>query len=308
MGLLNGEYKGFSRRRFALGSVAAAGAVAAATGLSACGGDEDEKKPTGEPQEIDDESIVPVLDDYKAQDFGLAAAQTWILPLGTVLFHCEGSWAAAMLTPESALHPNTLGVLSLASGSLTTVREDAINGRLYTFFDVRCGSSVFAWVEIDYNTRDWKLYGQGFSEGALTGEPAELDSGNADWEPPMFTVAGDSVIWQKMPLASGSKSSSASHCLRWHVGDKEGSEIWESVGRFATHPRVSDNILTIVPRVLNEEGTYYGMTAIELDDDKHKQMDQLVLPASIRPFDAVYTGEQFVFSIEASYNLSLIHI
>lgn len=302
MGLLNGEYKGFSRRRFALGSVAAAGAVAAATGLSACGGDEDEKKSTGEPQEIDDESIVSVLDDYKAQDFGLAAAQTWTLPLGTVLFHCEGSWAAAMLTPESALHPNTLGVLSLASGSLTTVREDAINGRLYTFFDVRCDSSVFAWVEIDYNTRDWKLYGQGFSEGALTGEPAELDSGNADWEPPMFTVAGDSVIWQKMPLASGSKSSSASHCLRWHVGDKEGSEIWESVGRFATHPRVSDNILTIVPRVLNEEGTYYGMTAIELDDDKHKQMDQLVLPASIRPFDAVYTGEQFVFSIEASYD------
>ena len=89
--------------------------------------------------------------------------------MGTVLFHCEGSWAAAMLTPESALHPNTLGVLSLASGALTTVREDAINGRLYTFFDVRCGSSAFAWVEIDYNTRDWKLYGQGFSEGTLTG-------------------------------------------------------------------------------------------------------------------------------------------
>ena len=80
MGLLNGEYKGFSRRRFALGSVATAGAVAAATGLSACGGDEDKKKSTGEPQEIDDESSVSVLDDYKAQDFGLAAAQTWTLP------------------------------------------------------------------------------------------------------------------------------------------------------------------------------------------------------------------------------------
>ena len=66
-----------------------------------------------------------------------------------------------------------------------------------------CGSSAFAWVEIDYNTRDWKLYGQGFSEGTLTGEPAELDSGNADWEPPMFTVTGDSGDGKDAP-ASGS--------------------------------------------------------------------------------------------------------
>lgn len=295
------EHKGITRRHFAMGTAAATMAAIVLPGCADSG--ESTIEPTGEPQVVEDASqVVDVMEDYESKDQGIAAVATWSLPLGTVLFHSEGSWSAAMMAPESSAHPNTLGVLSLASGALLTLAEDPVTGSSYSFFDVRCGTGVFAWVEIDYTTLDWVLVAQPFADGALSGEPVRLDSGDADYEPPMFTVYGSTVIWLHMPQSTGSKSSEDSYCYRWTVGDEKGQVVWESTGRFATHPRVSDGILTIAPRVRNDEGTYYGMTAVDLENANHTQIDQLVLPAGVRPFDVVYTGEQFVFSIEASYN------
>lgn len=297
------DYKGISRRRFALGSAAAGAAAMATAALSGCESKNKAKSTSGEPQVVDDSSqIIDALEEYEGKDTGLNPVQSWNLPLGTVLFHSDGTWAAAMMAPESAQHVNTLGVLSLSNGSLTTLKEDPTLGRTNSFFDVRSATGVFAWVEIDYSTRIWVLLAQPFNGGALSGDPVQLDTGDKNWEPPQFTAAGSMVIWQKMPLASGDKRSSDSHCYRWTVGDAQGTEVWKSTGRFATPPRVSDGILTIAPRVHNDEGTYYGITAVDLEDASNTKLDQLVLPASVRPFEAVYTGEVFVFSIEASYD------
>ena len=65
---------------------------------------------------------------------------------------------------------------------------------------------------------------------------------------------------------------------------------------------MSDGILTISPRVRNDEGVYYGMTAIDLTDGNNTKRAQLVLPSSVSPFEAVYMGDTFVFSIEATYS------
>lgn len=289
---------GITRRGFALGTVAT-GAALAAISLTGCG---ESERLEGEPQVVTDSSqIIDVMEEYEDGEIGGAVAQAWDIALGTVLFHCEGVWAAAMMAPESALHPNTVGVFSVTSGRLVPLLETAQKGGSYTFFDVRCGAGVFAWIEMDYAARDWVLLAQAFSDGALSGEAVQLDSGDADWEPAPFTCTGTSVIWQKMPLATGSKSSEFSHCYRWSVGEDEGKAIWESQGRFATGPRVANGILTIVPRVRVDEGTYYGMTALDLDGERLAQLDQLVLPSGVRPFDAVYTGSVFAFSIEAAY-------
>ena len=292
---------GVTRRRFLAGSAAATAAAAAVMSLSACSDNTD--RVDGEPQIVDDESqIVNVFDDYKSVDGNFQATSSWSLPLGTLLWHTDGSWAAAMMTPESAVSPNSIGVLSLASGDLITLEGTATHGRTYSFYDVRCGSGVFVWVEIEYSSLDWVLLAAGMSEGALTGDPVQIDKGNADWDPPMFTAVGSTVYWQKMPNASGSKSAEASHCYRWSVGDNDHTTVWESLGRFATQPRVCNNVLTISPRVRADEGTYYGMTAVDLSDSNFRQLDQLVLPAGVRPFEAVYMGDTFAFAIEASYN------
>ena len=47
------------------------------------------------------------------------------------IYYCDGDYAAAMKAPASALHANTLGVLNLGDGSLTTLIEDPIEGTGY---------------------------------------------------------------------------------------------------------------------------------------------------------------------------------
>lgn len=293
---------GITRRRLIVGGAAATAAAAAMASMEGCSDDSD-KEESGVPQVIDDESlIVDALEEYESVDNTLAPTSTWSLPLGTLLFHSDGVWSAAMMTPESATSPNTIGVLSLTSGNLVTLEATATKGRTYSFFDVRCGSDVFCWVEIEYSTLEWVLLAAAFGDGALLDDPIELDSGDADWEPPMFTAVGSTVYWQKMPSTGGSKTTEASHCYRWTVGSDDHEEVWESPGRFATHPRVCNGILTISPRVLADEGTYYGMTAVDISDSSFRQVDQLVLPAGVRPFEAVYMGDTFSFAIEASYS------
>ena len=295
-----------TRRRF-VGGAAAGAATLAAISLVGCTdgssseGSEDTTEATGEPQVITDESqVVDVTDEYENVDTEFTATYTWTLPLGTVLFHSEGSWCAAMFAPESALYVNTLGVVSIAEGTTATLVEEPLNGSGYDFYDVRCGSGVFAWVEENFLTCDWMLIAQEFSEGALVGDPVELDSGDEDWEPAKFATTGSSVIWLKMPLASGDASTENSHCYRWTVGSSSGKELYESPGRFATAPRVSDGILTITPRVNASEGTYYGLTAMDLADAS--VTERLVMPSSVKPFEATYMNGQFAFSVEANYD------
>ncbi|QWT17546.1 hypothetical protein KPC83_06865 [Collinsella sp. zg1085] len=293
--------KGISRRGFAAGALASTAALAAIT-LTSCS-EEEQKEEDSAPEVVTDASkIIDALEEFESADIGVSVANSWDIDLGTVLFHTGGTFAAALLAPESATHPNTLGVLSVSSGNLVTLLEDPTQGRGYSFYDLRCSEAVFAWIEIDYIKRSWVLLGQGFSSGELTGTPVVLDTGDSDWEPPRFTCSNQQVIWQKMPLATGSKRTETSTCYVWSVGASEGRAIWESRGRFATGPRVAAGLLTIVPRVRVDEGTYYGLSALDISGATPKRVDQLVLPASIRPFDAIYTGKQFIFSIEASYD------
>lgn len=293
---------GVSRRSFVVGSALAAGGTMAAISLFGCSSGKDEKpKQTGEPQVItDDSKIINVIDGYESAEVGIAAQFAWDLPLGTVPFHSEGSWAALLQAPESARAVNTLGIISLASGASVTLVEQPTQGNQFDFHDVRCSDGVYAWVEMSYRTGDWVLIGQQLVNGQLAGEPVKLDSGNADWEPPRLAASGSSVIWQRMPFASGAKRSEFSHCYRWTVGDEEGKDLFESPGRFATWPRISNGTLTIAPRVRADEGQFYGLTAIDLTDGS--QIDQLVMPETISPFEAVYMDGAFAFSVEANYN------
>lgn len=290
-----------SRRSFIVGGAVAAGATMASINLSACSKNESKGKDEGEPQVItDDSKIINVIGEYKNVDAGMAAQFAWDLPLGTVPHHCEGAWAALLQAPESARSINTLGIISLASGARATLVERPTQGDQFGFHDVRCSEGAYAWVEMNYRTGDWVLIGQQLVNGQLTGEPTKLDSGNADWEPPRIAASGASVIWQRMPLATGAKRSEFSHCYRWSVGDDEGEDLFESPGRFATWPRISNGVLTIAPRVRAEEGQFYGLTAIDLSDGS--QIDRLVMPKAVSPFEAVYMEGTFAFSVEANYN------
>ncbi len=290
---------GITRRGFVLGGAAASAATLLA-GCSKKTGTSDDA--AGEPQVIkDDSKIVSITEEYEAVDIDLKPTSSWTLPLGTLLYYCDGGYAAAMMAPASALHANTLGVLNLGDGSLTTLIDDPIEGSGSAFYDVRATDSGFAWVEMNYATSSGNLYTQTLSCAALTGDVVELDRGGEDYDPPLFTAFDSSVIWYKMPSTGGNKTGSDSYCYRRSLDESKAEAIWKSTGRFASAPRVSDGILTISPRVHNDEGVYYGMTAIDLTDGRNTKRAQLVLPSSVSPFEAVYMGDTFVFSIEATY-------
>lgn len=291
---------GVSRRTLFKGSAAAAAALTVIS-LVGCDSDGEGSAVSGEPQVItDDSKIINVIDDFENVDNTLTPQLSWDVPLGTVPFHCEGAWAALLEAPASARAINTLGIISLASGSRATLVPEPIKGKTYGFHDVRCSEQVYAWIEMGYATGDWVLLAQELENGVLVGEPVELDDGTTDWEPARFTVTGNSVIWQKMPFASGAKRAEYSHCYLWSVGSSKGKDLYESPGRFATWPRVSDGYLTIAPRVNASEGTFYGLTALDLQNN-NKVAAQLVMPETVSPFEAVYMGSSFAFSVEANY-------
>ena len=299
MSIFDRVKNGVTRRGFVLGGAAASAATLLA-GCSKKTGTSDDA--AGEPQVIkDDSKIVSITEEYEAVDIDLKPTASWTLPLGTLLYYCDGGYAAAMMAPASALHANTLGVFNMGDGSLTTLIDDPVEGSGYAFYDVRATDSVFAWVEMNYANSSWKLYAQTLSGAALTGNAVELDRGGEDYDPPLFTAFDSSVIWYKMPSTGGNKTGSDSYCYRRSLDESKAEAIWKSTGRFASAPRVSDGILTISPRVRNDEGVYYGMTAIDLTDGNNTKRAQLVLPSSVSPFEAVYMGDTFVFSIEATY-------
>lgn len=296
-------------RRGLFRATAATGIAAAAIGI-VTGCSHNTANDDSTPAVLDEKSADYVIDpksnksNYDSVDLTLTASSEWTIPLGNVL-HAGGETWIPMTTAGSSATPMVkASALSLGTGAVNEVvseshTADAPNVVIY---DVRCSDDVYAWSEIDLLTHDWYLYASAFSDGALTGDVSLLGKGNKNYDPPLFAVAGKRVIWLVMPSESGTKTSKSSFCYVWSLGDSKATEAIESPGRFACEPAVSDDTVTLVPRVRADSGTYYGITAYKLSDDLSDQVDQLVLPSTVKPLYAVRMGDAFAFSIEATYD------
>lgn len=289
-------------RRSFFKTAAAGTAVAAAVGvLAGCTHSADE--PTADPVVVDEDSAEDILSTFEEGDVAPEAESTWSLPLGNVLHPGEGAWLAVTTAGSSATPMVKASALSTSSGELVEVVSEPVGASTTTvIYDTACSDSVYAWVELDYVTRTWTLYAAPFSDGALSGDPSTLWEGDADYDPAPFAVSGGRVIWQVMPATGGSKTSEHSFCYLWHVGDTEAKAVVESLGRFATAPQVSGDVVVLAPRVRSDAMVYYGITAYSLSDDLATQVDQLVMPQNVRPFRATRVGERFLVSVEASYS------
>ena len=286
-----------------------AGVASAATAttiglLSGCRHKGDE---ASDPVVVDERSATNILAEdtsYTEVDLSLQELNSWTFDNGLVLRQSAGSWVPGLAPGSSALPVVKAVALSPSSGTLADVVTNLTMGDEpnMTIYDVRCSDKVYAWIEMDMLKRVWNLYAQGFSNGAVSGSVSTLWQGDSDWDPPLFAVHDDAVIWQVMPAISGSKTTEHSFCYLWHLGDHDAQAVVESPGRFAAPPAVSGSTITLAPRVRASEGQYYGITAYSLNDDLETVIDQLVLPQSVRPFRAVRMGDRFAFSVEANYS------
>lgn len=294
-------------RRGLFRATAATGVAAAAVELLAgCTNPADTGGLSSEPVVVDEETATIALGDgstFEYLDRPFDPIGQWSLPLGNVLHEAEGSWLPITTAGSSASPMLTCSALSIASGIFCEVVPEPItpNAPNVVIYDARCSDSAYAWVELNTLDRSWSLYAAGFSEGSLVGNPSTLWQSDPNWDPPRFAVTGDKVIWQVVPSLSGDKTAETSHCYLWRVGAGSATAVVESLGRFATAPSVSGNTVTLSPRVNNDEGVFYGITAYSLADDLATTIDRLVMPESVRPFHAVRIGENFALSVEASY-------
>lgn len=300
--------KNISRRGFLKGSAATAAGIGVVSSLSACGSSATDS----DPVVVDSNNATYVLTSgelegsYEAAEDGkgtttLTEAGSWNITLGSVLRPSEGDWKPFTVPGANAAAAVSAGAFSIASGTSVTLVEKAQSGGNYVIYDAQCSDSVFAWVELDIVTRDWKLLAASFENGAI-GTAASLWEADSNYDPPLMCCTGKSVIWLVMPATSGSHTTEDSLCYLWKTGESEASQVVRSQGRFGCAPTVSDGYVTLVPRVRVSEGRYFGITAYSLDDDLSTQVAQLVLPASVTPLSAVYMGGNFVFSIEKNYS------
>ena len=254
---------------------------------------------------IDEDGNVHIINTFTdiIDETTFEPVATYVLPIGcTVYCDCDSRAIAIQANPGS--QPFTLvGCLDFSANTYTTVVANPLTGDAYAPSEARATDQLIAWVEIDNATDAWAFYAAPFSGQpvtSLTSGLVKLGEGDAEWLPPQFAVYSNAVVWQVMPDPSGSHTMEYSHAYLWTLGASTATEVWESPGRFACAPSISSGVLTIAPRVNADEGVYYGITAIDLMSGL-KQVDQHVLPTSVKPFYATRTGDNFAFSIEANY-------
>ena len=277
--------------------------IAAAIGVLAGCVNAEQEVSEGDPVVVDEGSAISILDEFEQVDSLLGDTGAYTLPLGNVLHPTDGTWIPVTTAGESATPIVKGSVLSLSSGQLMEVVPTPISGPATTkvIYDTRCSERLYAWVELDIITRSWVLLASRMDNGVLEGDTTTLWEADANWDPATFAVSGNTIIWQVMPALSGTQTTEHSFCYLWRLGDAEATPVVESPGRFALPPTLAKGIALLAPRVRADEGVYYGITAYTVDNDFQTMVDQLVLPASVKPFRAAYVDSRFAVSIEASY-------
>ncbi|MBP5313878.1 MAG: Tat pathway signal protein, partial [Eggerthellaceae bacterium] len=174
----------------------------------------------------------------------------------------------------------------------------------YEIYDVRANSNGIIWTESNILNENWRVYCAVYNSLQETiSNPKLLDEGNADWEVPFIAAIGDYAYWQLRPKVSGNASfdnSLLKRAIFRDVGLTPNVQIvLQSAGRFATAPYPLADALVVTPRAaldtVNYQLTY-------LDGRSASVMDTMVLPNSMRPFEAGYGKTGFMFSFDAIYN------
>ncbi len=297
------EQRLLTRRRFSVGAAGVAVTLAAASyGLTGCSAD------TSEPDEEEEATRTPDFDDLQSTSLldltatsnGATLVASYELPLGSQVWVDDDRFAAVLSRGETVMPMSVVNALDLGSGAVTTVIPESLKDPLrFSLYDVRMSANAIVWVEVDHITDEWVVFAAPF-DGSLDPDAAtQVDTGTTDYSPPFLAIWKDRIFWTKMPDPSGPARREDSELRTWSLGDSAAEVMMTSPGRFACPPTISQGILTVVPRV-EESGTRYRIVALNVDAGD-AQLDELVMPRSVRPFGATYLESGFGFSVEADY-------
>ena len=300
-----------TRRRFLYGAlgVGAVGVLAAggAAIAGAVGGSSDESGADRPSALSVPASAVTVLSadsetfSQTAEDAPLVQnVGSYDLPFGTLVWSGNDVNAACLIPTDSADPLTTVGVLSLSSGSLTTVLEQAQDHAAgFDVYDARCSAAGLVWTEANILQGVWRVWAAPLNEDGTLGARVQLDEGDGAWETPSIAAAGNAAFWQCVPTADGPAASANSCVKRAAFGSSDVGVVCESSGRMATPLSATADAVVCTPRAAGS-GTYYQLTLV--DAASGAVSDQVTLPAGMRPLEAGYGPTGFTFCFEAGYD------
>ena len=308
---------GISRRSFvktgAAVSLAAIG-VAAATNLVGCDDDEDEGDDSNTllppvAGEVPDTIAVTADQIVKVTDFQelplyeyLEEVNSFSLPFGTVVHQINPTQALALVPCTEGPNLISINLLNLEWGNYHPLISQAVGATRGSpnviLYSCRASSSLLVWTELDIGTFGWQVYMAAISEEVL-GQPWLLDEGTLDYEVPLLAVADNKAYWTVMPNPDGPARYEDSYLKAAVLNQRMPWVVHTSHGRMITTPLVSEGVLTFAPRV-DTKNIYYQLTALSVADDR--LLDYIVMPQSMRIYEAIYTENGFCFSVEDSYS------
>lgn len=226
-------------------------------------------------------------------------AGSYDLPFGTLVWSNNDVNAACLMPTETASPLATVGIMTLANGTVATVlpqAQDAAAG--FEIYDARCNEAGLVWTEANILQGVWRVWAAPLS-GTTLGTPVQLDQGDSAWETPSIAAAGTSAFWQCAPKASGAAETASSCVKRAAFGGQSVEVVCESTARMATPLLATQDMVVCTPRA-EEAASYTRLTCI--DAESGSIVDTLTLPSGMRPMEAGYGSTGFTFCFEAGYD------
>ncbi len=297
---------GITRRHFVFGAVGigALGAVGGGVALAAAKRNE---------APADDITVLEVSADNVMNSDALTLVEdantlmsctgTYKLPYGSLVWSNSDDLAVCLIPTEQANPLTQVAILSLTSGTLTTVLEKAQgHGEGFDIFDVRASSSGVIWVEADIMDNLWRVYTASLVGGSEAPSLEHIvcvaEGDTIDWETPSIAAVDTWAFWQVMPTAEGNARSEDSLLWRAAFGQDDTQVVYTSHGRMSTPVYAQTDAVVIAPRA-EAAGVYYQLTC--LDAESGETRDSLVLPLNMKPLEAAYGPTGFSFSFDAWY-------
>ena len=287
-----------TRRRLIYGAVGVGALAAIGAGVVALNANsqDDEIVYLDAPEE----SLVTLNDMnvLDSQEGKLSEVGNFDLPYGSLVWVNDDSFAACLLPTDKGSPLTQVGLLALGSGTLTTVLEEAI-GRANGFeiYDVRATSKGLIWTEINVFDSAWRIYSARLADG----KPASVqlhEEGGSEYEAPTLGAVGDRGFWQVLPKLPNDNGLT-SRLMKATFGSSDSTTVYESERRMGTPPYSTTDSIVITPRA-DSSTVYYQLTNIDAQSDE--VLDTLTLPASMRPLEAGYGRNGFMFSFADIYN------
>lgn len=231
----------------------------------------------------------------------LAAHAT--LPYNTLITYSNDTLATCLLPSESSNPLVEIGVVSLDTGNLHKVVEQAhANNDGFEIFDARASEGGIVWVEADILNGKWRIYSASLTDTfSLKNDTSLIAEGNSEWDTPSIAIKDNYAFWQTSPKKNSSVKDEPSVVMRAPIAGSSDDAVCllAANGKPPCDISPTKNGIAVSSLVNGTKNTYQ---IIDIDAEGGEATAHMVLPATMKP---TYIGrglDRFSFAFENIYN------